>query len=169
MAYLIWPTDGSLITSKFGTREQPTAGASTDHKGIDIGVPTGTNVYAATGGVVVVSGFTGSAGNYIRVRGENGIETVYMHLNNRLVKYGDTVNAGDIIGKSGNTGNTTGAHLHFGIFDNGVAVDPLSFNYSEAAEKGEETTEKVKNGQNNFATYISIGAISLLILAILRR
>lgn len=167
MAYLIWPTDSTKITSNFGLREQPTAGASTDHKGIDIGVPTGTNVYAATGGVVVVSGFTGSAGNYIRVRGNDGIETVYMHLNNRLVKYGDTVNAGDIIAQSGNTGNTTGAHLHFGIFQNGVAVDPLTFQYS--TKTGEEMAESVKSGQNNLGNIIPIAAISLLILAILRR
>lgn len=167
----VFPTASAKITSYFGNREQPKAGASTDHKGIDIGVPTGTPIHAAQSGVIVASGASGTAGNFIRIRDEDGIETIYMHLSERIAKAGETVSAGDIIGKSGNTGNTTGAHLHFGVFKNGIAIDPLTLTYADNYNYvNQEKAASALNFKNEkLGIILPIGIISLLILAILRR
>ena len=124
----IWPVPSSgRITSYFGIREQPTAGASTNHKGIDIGAPTGTNIVAAASGSVIVAGYSSSAGNYIMISHGDGIYTVYMHCSKLLVSVGDYVNQGSIIGLVGSTGYSTGPHLHFGISVNGTYVNPLNY------------------------------------------
>ena len=124
----IWPCPASSrITSSFGDRESPTAGASTNHKGIDIGAPTGSNIVAAAGGTVTISTYSYSAGNYVMINHGGGVSTVYMHCSKLLVSVGDTVKKGDVIAKVGSTGYSTGPHLHFGIRQNGNYVNPSKY------------------------------------------
>lgn len=124
----MWPSGSSTrITSSFGYRSQPTAGASTYHKGIDIGAPSGTNILAAASGTVSVATYQWAAGNYIMLSHDNGISTVYMHASQLLVSPGQTVNKGDVIALVGSTGASTGPHIHFGIRVNGEYVNPLNY------------------------------------------
>ena len=123
-----WPCPGhSRITSGFGDRESPTEGASTNHKGVDVGAPTGSKVVAAAGGTVVISQYSSSAGNYIMISHGGGVYSVYMHLSSLGVSKGATVKRGDTIGAVGSTGYSTGPHLHFGIRINGGYVNPLNY------------------------------------------
>lgn len=124
----IWPVPSSTrITSTFGYRNQPTAGASTYHKGIDIGASTGSKIVAAASGTVVTASYSVSAGNYIMISHGNGLYTVYMHCSQLLVSVGDNVNQGQNIALVGSTGVSTGPHLHFGVYVNGEYVDPLKY------------------------------------------
>ncbi len=127
---LYWPTDGTEITSYFGPREAPTAGASTNHGAIDIGVSTGTNVYACLDGTVTIAQYSDSAGNYIEIDHGNGYVTKYMHNSQLKVSVGDKVTAGQVIALSGSTGYSTGPHVHFQIEKDGEKVDPLTFKYN---------------------------------------
>lgn len=119
------------ITSPFGLRKSPGAGASTDHKGVDIGAPLGTPVKAIANGYVEFSAFEWPNGNKIRINHGvvNGktIKSTCIHLNRRNVKQGTTVKQGDIIGTVGNTGNSYGPHLHISIYENGVPVNPAKY------------------------------------------
>ena len=124
----VWPCLASgRITSKFGSRTSPTKGASSDHKGIDIGASTGTDIVAAAAGEVVISTYSYSAGNYVMVNHSGGVYTVYMHASKLLCKVGDTVKQGQVIAKVGSTGYSTGPHLHFGIRVNGTYVNPTQY------------------------------------------
>lgn len=123
-----WPCPSSTrITSTFGYRTQPTEGASTYHKGIDIGASTGSSIVAAAGGSVVTAAYSVSAGNYIMIYHGDGIYTVYMHASKLLVSAGDEVSQGQTIGLVGSTGVSTGSHLHFGVSVNGTYVNPLNY------------------------------------------
>lgn len=123
-----WPLNVSgTITSTFGYRDAPTAGASSYHKGIDIAVPSGTAVVAAGSGTVTTASYQSAAGNYIMVYHGNSTYTVYMHLSSIHVSVGQTVSQGEVIGYSGNTGVSTGPHLHFGVNVNGSYVNPLNY------------------------------------------
>ncbi|MHC5862553.1 tape measure protein [Nostoc sp.] len=122
---VIRPVDGA-ITSGFGERVAPRAGASTFHQGIDIGIPIGTPVKAPTAGVV-----TGASGNTLTLESIDAqgdkIVQKFLHLSSFLKKVGDVVSQGDVIAKSGNEGISTGPHLHYGTFVNGKAINPLEF------------------------------------------
>ncbi len=121
----IWPCpSSSRITSEFGGRSSPTEGASTNHKGIDIGASTGSSIVAAASGTVTISTYSASAGNYVMISHGGGVSTVYMHCSSLLVNVGDKVNAGDVIAKVGSTGYSTGPHLHFEIRSGGTYVNP---------------------------------------------
>ena len=130
-----WPTPTiTKVSSKFGPRKAPCAGASTNHKGIDISAPMNTDVHATLAGKVTLSTYHNKAGNYIVIDHGNGCGSRYLHLNKALVKVGDTVQQNQVIAKSGNTGIGTGAHLHFEIHESfpaggtkGTAVDPLKY------------------------------------------
>ena len=122
---LRWPLNISgRISSGFGRRESPTAGASTYHRGLDIAAPSGTPIVAAAGGKVVTAAYSSSAGNYVMISHGNSLYTVYMHCSRLVVKEGDAVNAGQVIAYVGSTGISTGPHLHFGVSKNGSYVDP---------------------------------------------
>ena len=122
---LRWPlTISGRISSGFGKRKSPTAGASTYHKGLDIAAPSGTPIVAAAEGKVVTAAYSSSAGNYVMIAHGNSLYTVYMHCSRLAVKEGDNVNAGQVIAYVGSTGISTGAHLHFGVSKNGSYVDP---------------------------------------------
>jgi len=124
----IWPVPASSrITSTFGNRNQPTEGASTFHKGLDIGASTGTKIIAAASGTVVTSAYSVSAGNYIMLSHGDGVYTVYMHCSKLLVSVGQTVSRGDNIALVGSTGVSTGPHLHFGVNIGGEYVDPSKY------------------------------------------
>lgn len=125
---LIWPCpSSSRITSTFGSRESPTEGASSNHKGIDIGASSGAKVIAAASGQVVIATYSASAGNYVMISHGSSVYTVYMHLSSIAVSEGQEVPQGQTIGAVGSTGYSTGPHLHFGVRKNGNYVDPMSY------------------------------------------
>lgn len=115
------------IRSHFGHRVKPNERASSYHKGIDISVPSGTPVYSVKDGVVTKVGPSGNGGNRIEVTHGKGETSVYMHLSHFNVKLGENVSAGQEIAKSGETGNTTGPHLHFEYYLNGKEQNPEGF------------------------------------------
>ncbi len=123
----IRPVSGGRISSGFGARERPKAGASTYHKGIDYAVPTGTAVMASSGGVVTKAGWASGYGRVIYIQHPDGRETRYGHLSKILVSVGQSVSQGQKIALSGNTGNSTGPHLHFEIRIGGTAVNPMNY------------------------------------------
>ena len=106
---------GNLISSKFGERIHPITKERTFHNGIDIAVPVGTPLYSSAEGVVSVSAYSETAGNYIIVAMENGWSIKYMHLDSRSVSVGERVLKGQFLGETGNTGRSTGPHLHLEI------------------------------------------------------
>lgn len=121
-----YPVSGE-ITSTFGYRDQPTAGATTYHEGIDIGVPMGSNVAAADGGKVSSVGYNSGLGYYVKIDHGNGRYTTYAHLSGYYVDSGDAVTKGQTIALSGSTGVSTGPHLHFAVQENGTYVDPMGY------------------------------------------
>lgn len=124
----IWPCPAyTRISSYFGPRPQPVPGASTNHKGIDLAAPYGSNILASAAGVVTTSRYSASAGNYVVIAHGNGLSTVYMHASSLLVSVGEVVSQGQVIAKVGSTGYSSGNHLHFGVIKNGVYVDPLGY------------------------------------------
>lgn len=123
-----WPMPASrTISSYYGPRTAPTAGATSDHKGIDIPCPVGSEVVAAAAGTVIYVGYLGSGGNCVIVDHGSGISTCYFHLSDFGCSVGDKVTAGQTICYSGNTGVSTGPHLHFAVRENGVYVNPLNY------------------------------------------
>ncbi len=123
-----WPLNvAGRISSNFGPRSAPTAGASSYHRGIDIAVSSGTPILASGSGKVVTANYSSSAGNYVMISHGNRLYTVYMHCSRLVVKVGDEVQKGEVIAYVGSTGISTGAHLHFGVSKNGSYVDPLKF------------------------------------------
>lgn len=151
----IWPTPGyTTITSPFGFRKAPTTGAGIYHGGIDIGVPTGTNILASFSGKVTFIGFYGANGYTVTI--SNGIFSAnYSHVSPYFLVYvGQYVNQGDIIAKVGpknvynvynnpykdsdgnpTNGATTGPHLHFSIKKDGIAVNPLNYISSSSSSE----------------------------------
>ena len=127
----IWPCGSYYdITSYFGYRSAESTGyvGSTYHRGIDIGnVFYSTPVCAAASGVVTIAEYSSSAGNYVCVSHGNGVSTVYMHMSYLTVSAGETVYQGEQLGITGNTGNSSGPHLHFGVMIDGEYVDPLDY------------------------------------------
>lgn len=125
------PVDG-IITSDFGYRIPPTKGASTGHSGIDIGTPIGTPVKTIADGVVIAAS-SGMRGYGIGIFIDHGIidgkhvVSEYGHLSELGVKIGDKVIQGQVIAKSGNTGVSTGPHLHLTIRENGIPVNPKKY------------------------------------------
>ena len=124
----VWPCPASgRVTSPFGKRSSPTKGASTYHNGVDIGASTGTNIVAAASGEVVSAGYSGASGNMIMINHGGGVYTLYMHCSKINCSEGQSVKAGQTIGKVGSTGVSTGPHLHFGIRSGGSYLNPLKY------------------------------------------
>lgn len=123
----IWPTTGGYISSGFGGRTSPTAGASSNHKGIDIANGQGSSIYAADGGVVATASYSTARGYYVVISHGNGLSTLYQHCSALYVTEGTAVSQGDIIAAVGSTGYSTGPHLHFEVWVNGVPVDPQNY------------------------------------------
>ena len=124
----LWPCPSSNhITSYFGNRTPPKQGASSDHKGIDIGASMGAQVIAAAAGKVTTVSYNSARGYFIVVDHGSGYVTLYQHLSRQDVRVGDMVKAGQQIGAVGETGISTAPHLHFEVHVNGTPVDPLQF------------------------------------------
>lgn len=123
----IKPISGGKLTSNFGRRTAPKKGASTNHKGVDWGIPRGSSVVAASGGTVTKAGWGGGYGYVVYIKHPGGIETRYAHCSKVLVSAGQTVKQGQRIALSGNTGVSTGPHLHFEVRVNGNPVNPFSY------------------------------------------
>lgn len=124
----VWPCPSShRITSSFGPREAPIAGASTYHRGIDVGAASGSAIVAAVAGRVTTAAYSSSAGNYVVISHGQGVSTVYMHASALYVSEGDRVTQGQKIAAVGSTGYSTGPHLHFGVIVNGSYVNPLKY------------------------------------------
>ena len=115
------------VTSGFGARSSPGGVGSTNHDGIDIGVPVGTRVVAANGGKVTRAGENGGYGQYVEIQHAGGLVSFYGHLSQIKVRSGQVVDRGDVIALSGNTGASTGPHLHFGMHESGVRIDPSRY------------------------------------------
>lgn len=122
----IWPLQGS-ISSYFGWRSDPVNGSNDYHQGLDISVPIGTEIRAASSGKVVKSGWMSGFGKTIVIDHGEGIETLYAHNSSILVSTGQNVSTGQIIARAGSTGKSTGSHLHFGVLDNDEPVDPMQY------------------------------------------
>ena len=122
------PVSGYTITSAFGYRKAPTAGASTYHQGIDMACPTGTPIYATRSGTVTRASYqAGGAGYYVSISHGDGFASIYMHMTRYVVAAGQAVSQGQLIGYVGSTGVSTGPHLHFGISYGGTYVNPMAY------------------------------------------
>lgn len=124
---LIWPLHGRVISSSYGWRVHPILKTKKFHSGLDIAVASGTPVAAADDGVVLVSGWKGGYGNFVAIDHGGGISTCYGHNSKLLVKVGDKVSKGQRIALSGNTGLSTGPHLHFEVRIKGSPRNPLDY------------------------------------------
>jgi len=123
----IYPLKGSRLSSSFGWRNDPISGERRHHAAIDLSAPQGTVVWAAMDGKVSATGYNATYGNYVILSHAGGYQTMYAHLYSFSVKKGDTVSQGKQIGNVGNTGYSTGPHLHFAVYKNSVAVNPLDY------------------------------------------
>lgn len=117
------------LSSPFGNREAPTAGASTFHEGVDLAGPEGTPIYATRSGTVTTATFGRAAGYYVTINHGDGFSSIYMHMTRYVVKKGQSVEQGQLLGYMGATGIATGNHLHFGISYKGVYVNPANYMY----------------------------------------
>lgn len=123
----ILPCSYTYLSSAFGNREQPTAGASTYHQGVDLAAPEGTPIYASRAGTVSAATYGSSAGYYVKINHGDGFSSIYMHMTYYVVRAGQSVSQGQLIGYVGKTGVATGNHLHFGISYNGTYVNPALY------------------------------------------
>lgn len=124
----LWPCPSSTrVTSDYGNRLAPTAGASSDHKGIDIGASYGADIVAAADGTVTFAGYSRWNGNYVMISHGGGLYTVYCHASSLTVSTGQSVKAGECVAKVGSTGISTANHLHFGVALNGSYVSPWNY------------------------------------------
>jgi murein DD-endopeptidase MepM/ murein hydrolase activator NlpD len=122
--FFIWPLQGKQ-SSGFGWRNDPFSRVRSFHAGLDISTPTGTAVKASADGKVTATGYNAVYGNFVIISHSEDYQTMYAHLHRILVKKGNYVNQGAIVALSGNSGRSTGPHLHFAVYKNKRAVNPL--------------------------------------------
>ena len=126
----VTPVSGYRLTSAFGMRKHPVLGVVRMHNGVDMACATGTPIYATRAGTVTRTAYqAGGAGNYVSINHLDGFSSIYMHMTHYVVSAGQTVSQGQLIGYVGNTGISTGPHLHFGISYAGTYVNPLAYIY----------------------------------------
>ena len=124
------PVSGYRLTSAFGMRKHPVLKVTRMHNGIDMACPAGTPIYATRAGTVTRTAYQASgAGNYVSINHLDGFSSIYMHMTHYVVSQGQTVSQGQLIGYVGNTGISTGDHLHFGVSYAGTYVNPLAYIY----------------------------------------
>ena len=124
---ILWPVKSGRITSKFGNRNHPVLKSVKFHRGVDIAVSLGTPVYAGIRGIVTFAGKRGNYGNLIEIEGSDGIKVRYAHLSKIDVVAGQRVSDGEKVAETGNTGMSTGPHLHYEIIVDESPVNPLNF------------------------------------------
>ncbi|HOI74882.1 MAG TPA: M23 family metallopeptidase [Syntrophales bacterium] len=122
----LWPVRG-LVTSEFGTRSSPFGGGREYHEGIDVATQHGTPVRAPADGVVLEASMQSGYGNVVKLDHGRGLSTLYGHLSRIAVRKGTIVRRGEVIGYVGNTGRSTGSHLHYSVYFSGVAVNPRNY------------------------------------------
>lgn len=127
----ILPTKGNYFKGSFGYRQHPILERYKMHNGIDIIADVGTPVYASGEGKITFAGRRGGYGLTIEIDHGFGYTTIYAHLSKTLLKAGKTVKRGDLIGKSGNTGLSSGPHLHYEVHHNGIVQDPMDFFFED--------------------------------------
>jgi murein DD-endopeptidase MepM/ murein hydrolase activator NlpD len=115
------------LSSGYGNRKHPILGYTKMHRGLDFAAPSGTPVFAAGDGIIEKAGWNGSYGKYIRIRHTGTYKTAYAHLSgfHKTVRSGKRVSQGRIIGFVGNTGRSTGPHLHYEVIKNNIQVNPM--------------------------------------------
>ena len=151
------PIDGARLSSNFGMRKHPISGYNKLHKGVDFAAPTGTPVYAGGNGVVEFAGNNGGYGKYIRIRHNNEYKTAYAHLSgfNKKIYKGARVNQGEIIGYVGNTGKSTGPHLHYEIIFQNKQINPMKLKLpSGKILEGSELQKFKKNIKDIYAKHL---------------
>jgi murein DD-endopeptidase MepM/ murein hydrolase activator NlpD len=123
------PEGSFRFTSGFGVRTDPFTGKSAGHNGVDMAAPRGTPIHAAADGIVIYAGYTRGFGNTVMIKHNEEITTLYGHIREGGIKVhvGQAVKQGDIIAEVGSTGRSTGNHLHFTVYRNNVAVDPMGY------------------------------------------
>ena len=124
---ILWPVKYGKITSKFGNRNHPILKSVKFHRGVDIAVSIGTPVYSGIKGRVTFAGRKGNYGNLVEIEGNDGIKVRYAHLNSIDVVTGQKVSDGEKVAETGNTGMSTGPHLHYEIIIDENPVNPLDF------------------------------------------
>jgi murein DD-endopeptidase MepM/ murein hydrolase activator NlpD len=122
----LWPVEG-WVTSEFGVRESPFRTGVEFHKGLDISTRFGKEIVAPADGLVIVSAHDPQDGNFIKIDHGRGLATAFAHLSRIALKQGMRVKKGDIIGYVGDTGRSTGPHLHYSVFVNNVPVNPRKY------------------------------------------
>ena len=127
------PLSKLSVTSSFGSRLDPFTGEESFHSGVDFEASEGTPVFAFQGGVVAEVGEDPIGGRTVRISHKDGLVSCYAHLSRVLVRKGDSVSGGQKIALSGSSGQTTGPHLHFALFRDGVAIAPSAYFHDEAA------------------------------------
>jgi murein DD-endopeptidase MepM/ murein hydrolase activator NlpD len=127
----IKPCEGTVAYHGFGKRMHPILNRIRMHEGIDIVANVGTAVYSSGKGKVVFTGYKGSYGLTVEIDHGFGYKTLYAHLSKALVKKGVNVSRGDLIAKTGNTGLSTGPHLHYEVEHNGIKHDPIQFIFND--------------------------------------
>ncbi len=145
----IKPVSGS-ITSTFGTRVHPIYNISLFHSGIDISASEGTRVETTGDGIVAFSGYDKGYGQKITINHGYGYKTIYAHLSKSLVRQGQKVKRGDIIALSGNTGVSTGPHLHYEVQKDNIKVNPTAYFFDDTNPDKFITTQKTEpDGRDN--------------------
>jgi len=137
------PISSGYYSSNYGYRIDPITGRSAFHTGVDLIAPPGTPVMAAAGGVVSQAGYIAEYGNIVDVDHDNGLTSRYAHLSKSLVKAGDVVMKGQVIARVGNTGRTTGPHLHFEVREKGIPLNPNKF-FALAGKSAEVVNASLK-------------------------
>ncbi|MFC4290905.1 M23 family metallopeptidase [Sphingorhabdus arenilitoris] len=127
------PVNGRM-TSGYGMRRHPILGYRRMHAGVDFGAPHGAPIYAVTDGVISYAGRKGGNGNYVQIRHSGGLASGYSHLSRIAARNGQRVRRGQVIGYVGSTGLSTGPHLHYSLYRNNRAINPLSIKFTETAQ-----------------------------------
>ncbi len=122
-----WPVRGGWISSPFGPRPNPFTGRPGFHPGVDIAAPIGTPVRAMAAGIVIFAGADGGFGRLVKIEDGHGEITMYAHLSARYVHVGEVVHKHELLGRVGDTGYSTGPHLHFEVMLHGVPINPIGF------------------------------------------
>ncbi len=152
------PLPRMKITSKFGIRRHPISGRIKGHTGVDLSASIGTPIRAAASGVIVHASYYSGYGRYIKIKHSSAINTAYGHLSRIVVRNGQRVSQGQIIGYTGNSGYSTGPHLHYEVMKNGRFVNPMSF----VKQEPQKLTGRKLHRFNQFKKEVNLQIVGLV-------